>query len=107
LPKEVNFSKTFAGRLASKTLQLNNSLQHAVETKVATITGQTLSERASRYLQSISKQAERRKKYQQSAVFKNKRRKNRARLEHEYHTARSGTLQDKEDEYVKGQLDGP
>ena len=100
LPKEVNFSKNFGGRLASKTLQLNNSLQCAVETKVASITGQNLSPRTSRYLKCRSDQSERRKRSQKSAAHKIKRRKNRARLEHEYHTARFGT-----EEYVKGQLD--
>ena len=33
LPKEVNLARNFAGPLASKTLQLNNSLQYAVEQK--------------------------------------------------------------------------
>jgi hypothetical protein len=106
LPKEVNHSKNFAGRLASKTLQLNNSLQSAIETKVATITGQKLSSRASRYLTYVSKKAESRKQSQKSAAFKAKRRKNRARLEHDYHIARSGNRRDDEVDYVKGQLDG-
>jgi hypothetical protein len=53
LPKEVNYSRNFAGRLASKTLQLNNSLQSAVETKVNKITGKTLSEQSRRYLRSF------------------------------------------------------
>jgi hypothetical protein len=104
LPKEVNFSRNFAGRLASKTLQLNNSLESAVEAKVQQITGQTLCERSRQYLKTYSSRAERRKTEQTSGTYKAKRRRNRARLEHDYHTFRSASASTA-DEYVKGQLD--
>jgi hypothetical protein len=59
LPKEINFSRNFAGSLASKTLQINNSLQVSVEKKVRSITGHSLSPRPLRYLISASKRLQR------------------------------------------------
>ena len=104
LPKEVNLSKTFPGKLHAKTLQLNNDTHSAIQEKVKLITGQNLSSGASRYLQCCSKQNLKRKARQQSSVFKFRRHQNRARMEHDYSCARSDK-QSGEPEYVKGQLD--
>lgn len=102
LPKDVNLSRNFAGKLASKTLQLNNSIQESVEKKVSSITGNNLSPSASIYLKSISKRSQQHKKYQKTVLFKTRRKKNRAKLEHSYHQARNTTQCN--DEYVKGQM---
>jgi hypothetical protein len=103
MPKDINMSRNFAGSLASKTLQLNNSLQTSVEKKVKSITGMGLSRPALRYLKLSSKRAKRHKYHQTTAKFKTHRKNNRAKLEHVYHQARStGQYQE---EYMKGQLD--
>ena len=104
LPKEVNFSKTFAGRLASKTLQLNNSIQEAVETKVSSITGHKLSPKPGQYLEYCTRHAEMKREQKKTPAFKGKRRQTRARLEYEYHSARSASTSEQPD-YSKGQLD--
>ena len=70
LPKGINFPKTFGGRLASKTLQINNTINDAVQAEVTIMTGQNLSKRASHNLGACSKREERRKAIQKSPVFK-------------------------------------
>ena len=59
LPKEINFPKTFGGRLASKTSQINNTIKDIVQAKATIITGQKLSKRASHNLCACSKREER------------------------------------------------
>lgn len=103
MPKEINLSRNFHGSLASKTLQLNNSLQESVSKKVCSITGQPLSPRARRYLNHTSKRSLRHKKYQKTNKFKMNRRTNRAKLEFTYHKARNKGLYT--EEYAKGQVD--
>ena len=105
LPKEVNYPKNFRGKLASKTLELNNSIQDAVERKVTSITGRTLSLPASRYLRQTSRVNEKRKRAQKTTAFKRKRRQTRSRLEFKYHNARSEQIE--QPEYIKGQMDIP
>lgn len=103
VPKEINQSRNFAGSLASKTLQLNNSLQESVTKKVGSITGKSLSSRAKRYLRYTSNRSQKHKVQQKTTKFKLKRRLNRAKLEFSYHQARSkGTYKE---EYSKGQMD--
>ena len=103
LPKEVNMSRNYPGRLSSKTMQLNNTVEICVQKKVSSITGHPLSPKASTYLKSISKRTASHRSYQKTEQFKASRRKKRASLEYAYHVARA-TGQYK-DEYKKGQLD--
>ena len=90
LPKEVNFAKNFAGRLASKTLQLNNNVGMAINYKVEAITGEKLSPKPQNYLSYCSKRVVKRKKRQKSQQYKAARRNARAKLEYMYYEARSG-----------------
>ena len=103
LPKNINNSKNFRGKLASKALQINNNIQSSVEKKTKAITGRTLSRPALKGLKALSRSAERQKSYQRTCKFKKHRIRNRARMEHNYHNAR---MDDKyTNDYVKGQLD--
>ena len=103
-PKDVNMGRNFAGSLASKTLQLNNTLEDSVTKKVRSITGNSLSPKSRRYLRSSSKRSASHKQYQKTAAFKAKRRNRRAKLENVYYLTRSGST-GMPDEYMKGQLD--
>lgn len=104
-PKDINMSRNFASRVASKALQMNNSLQASVEKKVKSITGKSLSPRPQRYLESASRRSEEHKTYQKSPTYRLKRKKIRAKLENEYHEAR--TSGQYTEEYSKGQCDEP
>jgi hypothetical protein len=104
MPKDINMSRNFAGSLASKTLQLNNTLQESVEKKVSSITGQGLSTQSSRYLRSASRRSASHRTYQKTVAFKTRRKRTRARLENEYHRARTEGQAETEIDYVKGQM---
>ena len=67
LPKEINFSNTFGGRLASKTSQINNTIKDTVQAKATIMTGQKLSKRASHNLRACSKREERQFRSHQSS----------------------------------------
>ena len=99
----MNLSKNFAGALASKTLQLNNSLEMSVQKKVTHITGSPLSPKASKCLAASSKRSMSHRKYQKTAKYRTRRKLKRAKLEHKFHEAKM-TGQYTE-EYSKGQLD--
>ena len=90
MPKDVNLSRNFAGSLASKTLQLNNTLHVSVGKKVQVIMDEPLSPRAERSLQYTSRRAASHRSYQKTTKYKRRRKHVRAKLEHEYHLARSG-----------------
>ena len=103
LPKHIKNSRNFHGKLASKTLQLNNNLRMFVLKQTERLTGRLLSPRASKGLKSLSRQAESHKIYQRSGKYKKQRIHNRAKLENMYHQARNAATYT--DDYVKGQLD--
>ena len=103
MPKHIKMSRNFEGSLASKTLQLNNTLQVSVEKKIMSLTGNKLSARAERYIKFTSKRSSSHKEKAKSSEAKTRRKRNRANMEHMYHVARS-TGQYVE-EYAKGQLD--
>ena len=103
IPKHVNMSKNFAGALASKTLQLNNSLEMSVQKKVTHITGHTLSPKASKCLAASSKRSISHRRYKKTSKYRTRRKLKRANLEHKYFEAKH-TGQYTE-EYCKGQLD--
>ena len=67
LPKEINFPKTFGGRLAPKTSQINNTIKDTVQAKATIMTGQKLSKRASHNLCACSKREERQLRCHQSS----------------------------------------
>jgi hypothetical protein len=104
MPKDINRSRNFAGVLASKTLQINNSLQFSVKKKVESLTGLALSPKACRYLHATSKRSTQHRTYQRTHAFKIRRHRARARLENQYHRSRNPELIEI-DEYRKGQLD--
>lgn len=78
MPKEINRSRNFAGVLASKTLQMNNSLKDSVDQKLSKITGHTLSPKLSRYLLTTSNRAKRQQNYKKTQKYKTWRHTNRA-----------------------------
>lgn len=108
LPKAINHSRNFDGRVAVKTLQINNNLDFAIQTTASEVMGHKLSQKPARYIETRSKQAERKKQQQKTTEYKQKRRQTRADNEFRYHQFRSGcgSVQHAEEhEYSKGQLD--
>jgi len=106
MPKELNRSRNFAGTLASKTLQINNSLEVSVKKKFTSVTGRCLSAKSAGYLGTRSKRYKSHQKYQKTRAFKARRHFNRARLERKYHCKRSGLAEDAESpDYCQGQFD--
>ena len=102
-PKHIKMSRNFTGKLASKTLQLNNSLEHCVRTKVQKIVGKGLSKVTEKQLKVASKRAASHKTQLSASIRRQRRLKNRARLEQMYHSARN--VIPKQPEYQKGMLD--
>ena len=100
MPKEVNFSSTFSGRLAAQVLKSNNSVADAMQRKVRCISKTTLSDRTSQHLRQISKSQKYNKKYKSTAAYKKRRVANRARMEYE-HQLQGDKV---ETDYVKFQL---
>ena len=91
--KEVNFPKTFEGRVHSAAHRINNTLGESLKEKF--VTGTPLSSKTLEALGQISKRSEYLKSTEQNVMYKRRRVRNRAILEREYHPYREKQGHDK------------
>ncbi len=72
MPKEINFSRNFSGRLAAQTLKSNNSVAEAVKRKSEEIAHTSLSEMTVHHLEQISKSYKYNKAYKSKSNVQEK-----------------------------------
>jgi len=104
LPKNVNYSRNFAGRASSTIHRINNPLDVSVRGKLSAVRVGVLSPKTEESLVSLQKEREYSTRYRKRPAVKKKLLKNTGRKIQEHLNYTSGN-KDQETDYKKGKLD--
>ncbi len=102
LSKNINYSRTFTGRLSAQILRSNNTLDIAVRKKLWKISGTGLGVWAKKRLQQISLKRIKDKLYRKTDTFKRNRLRRRALMEFQHREVKKKRNINEIQDYIKG-----